>query len=91
MSHHVINPSPDQVRAVLREIWDPIGVADMAGPRDEYDAYIDGIRQLLINGATVPDLTAHLVGIEQDQMGLRPDPAIARRAGEALLALNSRR
>ena len=88
MSHHVIIPERDQVRAVRREIWDPIGVADMAGAWDEYDAYIDGIRSLLATGATIPDLTAHLIGIEQDQMGLRPGPDIARRAAEALLALS---
>lgn len=52
-----------EIRDVLIDIWDPIGVKDFA-PRDEYDSYIGKIYGLLRGGATDQQIAAELLGIE---------------------------
>jgi hypothetical protein len=64
-----------QVRAaigkILWEQWDPIGVNDESAARDEYDAYVGGIHNLLINNSSDEELMRHLLHLEQINMGLR--------------------
>ena len=37
-----------QIRRVLLDVWDPIGVKDEANAQDEYDAYIGDIYEILV-------------------------------------------
>ena len=39
------------IRTVLMEHWDPIGVSEMPEAADEYDSYIPNIKALLRAGA----------------------------------------
>lgn len=58
-----------RIGEVLHYIWDPIGVADQPGARDEYDSYIPYVkgfaiaddRQGLIN--YLDRIAAHTIGI----------------------------
>lgn len=77
----------EQVRRVLRDIWDPIGLgAD--GPADEYDSYVPGlIAPVQGTRASEPEIIAHLLRIEVEMMGLAPAIAPATRAARALLGL----
>ena len=59
----------DQIRTVLNEAWDPIGVA--ADVDDEYDSYIAGIYSLLQGDASEEILAQHLKSIEVEQMEYR--------------------
>ena len=59
----------DNIRGVLFDEWDPIGVNDYA-PRDEYDAYIGGIYRLLGDGTDAEALVRHLRSLEIEQMGI---------------------
>ena len=66
-----------QIRRILLEDWDPIGVADVPEAQNEYDGYVGGLYRLLAEGAPPPAVAAHLAGLEGDQMGL-PSSAAAR-------------
>ena len=57
-----------QIRSVLNEAWDPIGVA--ADAPDEYDSYIGGLYGLLQRETVDDVIVAHLRRIETEHMGL---------------------
>ena len=69
----------------LRELllrWDPIGVVrEPDWPQDEYDAFIEPIRERLRQGAGEAELTGFLEGAVREHLGLEPD-----REREAALA-----
>lgn len=47
---------------VFVEIWDPIGVMDdPTWPRDEYDAYIGGMFELLTSHASNDEISQYLI------------------------------
>ena len=50
--------------------WDPIGVKDTPQAADEYDNYIDGVRELLRHRAADGELSEYLIRIETERMGL---------------------
>jgi hypothetical protein len=50
-----------QIRRVFNEVWDPIGVMkDPEWPRDEYNAYIGGMFELLTSNATDQEIDDYL-------------------------------
>lgn len=59
-----------EIKKLLYEVWDPIGINEAGGPRDEYDAYAPAIYQLLKRGATLEEIAQHLENIAQQRMGL---------------------
>ena len=59
-----------QIRTVLLNVWDPIGVQNEPNAQDEYDGYIGEIYSLLIRKATDQEITDRLLYIVQDAMGL---------------------
>jgi hypothetical protein len=58
----------DQIRSVLNDSWDPIGVA--GNVRDEYDGYIADLYTLLQLEKSDEPIIQHLRRIEADRMGL---------------------
>ncbi len=62
----------DQIRTILNNDWDPIGVAQVDD--DEYDGYIAGILTFLVRGAAIDGLAEHLRSIEVERMGLGGSP-----------------
>jgi hypothetical protein len=59
-----------QIRHVLLEVWDPIGVKDEPNAQDEYDGYLGGVYQLLVEGASDDSIADHLWRIVTENMGL---------------------
>lgn len=57
----------EAIREVLFTVWDPIGVKG-ASLRDEYDAYIGGIDELLKSGKGDGPLRQYLVWVETEYM-----------------------
>ncbi len=50
-----------EIRKVFVETWDPIGVMDdPTWPRDEYDAYIGGMFELLTSRASDEEISRYL-------------------------------
>ena len=58
------------IRQVLMEIWDPIGVKDVRNAQDEYDSYISGIYGLLTGEVPDSQIAEHLLGIVRETMGM---------------------
>jgi hypothetical protein len=58
------------IRDILIRDWDPIGVRELRGAEDEYDAYVMPIYQLLRQSPSEAALTDHLYQIETKHMGL---------------------
>jgi hypothetical protein len=73
------------VDEILYYLWDPIGVANSAGPRDEYRMYVPKVFELVIL-ADGPTLLAYLLSVERDGMGLAGNSASAQQIAELLLA-----
>jgi hypothetical protein len=59
-----------QIRRVLLEVWDPIGVKNAPNAQDEYDGYLGGIYELLVRGAPDETIEDHLWRIVAGNMGL---------------------
>ena len=60
----------EDIRRVLMEIWDPIGVKDEPNAKNEYDSYVGKIYTLLANRTTDDQIVEHLLGIVCETMGL---------------------
>jgi hypothetical protein len=62
-----------EIRSVLMDVWDPIGVKNVGAARDEYDRYIGRIYGLLRRSSD-EEIAAELLRIEREEMGMS-DPA----------------
>jgi len=75
------------VRDVLWDNWDPIGMGREYLPADEYDSYIEPICSILVDPKATPsDLIAYLSWAESG-MNLAPDLRRIKRAADCLLAM----
>ena len=79
----------ESVKRVLIKDWDPIGVRSVPQAQDEYDGYAGSIVKMLAAGATVSDLSKHLLEIETKSMGLAGHRERAFAAAQKLCALHS--
>ena len=59
-----------QIRHVLLDVWDPIGVKDEPYAQDEYDGYIGELYELLLSRAPDEALVDYLCWATNDRMGL---------------------
>jgi len=59
-----------QIRHILLQSWDPIGIRDEPNAQDEYDGYIGKLYELLVRGAAYSEVVEYLYWAEHDQMGL---------------------
>ena len=58
-----------ELRRLLMEQWDPIGVKGAPEAADEYDGYRGGVMKLLREGASAERIAEHLAQMEQTRMG----------------------
>ncbi len=58
------------IRHVLLDVWDPIGVKDVPEAQDEYDCCLDSLFHLLTTGATDDQIAEHLWKEGTEHMGL---------------------
>jgi hypothetical protein len=59
-----------EIRHVLMDVWDPIGIKDERNAQDEYDSYLGGVYELLVSGAADEDIADHLWRIATERMDL---------------------
>lgn len=59
-----------EIRLVLLDVWDPIGVADEPNAQDEYDCCLGGLFRLLTTGAADDQIAEYLSQQEIEHMGL---------------------
>jgi hypothetical protein len=62
----------NEIRRILLQYWDPIGIKDEPLAQDEYDAYLGSICELLLRGATDEDVSNHLWKIIEEQISVHP-------------------
>jgi hypothetical protein len=58
-----------EIRRVLLDVWDPIGIRDEPNAHDEYDSYVGKLFDLMTSNAPDSELTEHLYWAAHDQMG----------------------
>ena len=76
-----------EIRRVLLQYWDPIGIRDEPNAQDEYDAYLGGIYELLVRGATDHEITNHLWRIIEESIELHPQSGATERTVRELRAI----
>ena len=59
-----------EIRRVLLEVWDPIGVRDVPQAQDEYDCCLGEIFRLLTTGGTDDQIADYLWQQASEHMGL---------------------
>jgi hypothetical protein len=74
-----------QIRHVLLDVWDPIGIKDEPNAQDEYDGYIGRLYELLAGNATDAELSKYLYWVAHDQMGFEEAKASDMQATVAAL------
>jgi hypothetical protein len=70
-----------ELRRILMDEWDPIGVRGVAEAADEYDSYLPELVGRLRDGATDEEIAGYLTWIEEDRMGLGRSSAARERNG----------
>ena len=76
-----------EIRHVLLDVWDPIGVKDEPNAQDEYDGYVGVIFDSLSGGATDEQLADRLLYFVSDRMGLKATPEKMTATVRALRAI----
>ena len=59
------------LRSVLMNEWDPIGIRRVPECWNEYDRYLKRVATLIHEGSTDQRLFSYLNWVEKDQMGVR--------------------
>jgi hypothetical protein len=59
-----------EIRGVLLNVWDPIGVRHAISAQDEYDLYLGDIFELLTQGKSDDNIAEYLYWVVNDRMGL---------------------
>jgi hypothetical protein len=72
-----------ELRRLVMESWDPIGVSGAPQAVDEYDDYLGPIAQRLREGAS-PEQIADYLATVRESMGLGPDEQADLHASERI-------
>ena len=78
------------IRTILMEHWDPIGVCGEPHATDEYDNYIPKIKALLKEQASAKVLMDYLDWIVSERMGFTSQREKGRPAATHLLTLSGK-
>jgi hypothetical protein len=62
----------NEIREILLEFWDPIGIQDEPLARDEYEMHIGGTFGLLERNANDKDLSSHPSKIIEERVQVHP-------------------
>jgi hypothetical protein len=76
-----------EIRRVLLQCWDPIGIREEPNAQDEYDGYLGGVYELLVGGASDKEIADHLGRIVEERMSLHPQGEATERTVRALRAI----
>jgi hypothetical protein len=58
-----------QIRHLLLNVWDPIGIRNEPKAQDEYDGYIGRLYELLVSRVPDTELIDYLHWVAHDRMG----------------------
>jgi hypothetical protein len=71
-----------ELRALLMEHWDPIGVADVSEAADEYDTYVGHVGRMLREGKPAGEISGYLRYVRTVLIGLGGWPEMDAREPE---------
>jgi hypothetical protein len=74
----------DDIRQVLVKIWDPIGIKDEPHAQDEYDGYIGGVYDLLLNHQSDREIEDYLWKIIEERIHVHPQKGATQATVKAL-------
>ena len=77
-------PTFDEIRKILVQDWDPIGVGDTTEGFDEYESYIGTVRKLSAEIDPKAEIKKYLCSVEIE-LGLSPNRARAERVAQKLI------
>jgi len=72
------------IRRVLMQVWDPIGVKDEPNAQDEYDSYLGNVYELLVGGVSDDRIAEYLRSVVTERIEL---PAKIEDMTETVVAL----
>jgi hypothetical protein len=78
LDKHESRPTRTEIREVLFEVWDPIGVKHEANAEDEYDCCVGPLFSLLTSGATDDQISEYLSSRAVEHMGVNPERETTR-------------
>lgn len=76
-----------QIKNVLMQDWDPIGVQAVPEAQDEYDSYVPTIYSMLISRKPINEVLEYLLWLEGEHMGLTVDRQRTQFITEKLVGL----
>jgi hypothetical protein len=76
-----------QIKYLLLNEWDPIGVKEFPEGDDEYDMYIPNLYRMVISGKHASEIYKYLIWVESDHIGLPADRQLTMSISEKLSAL----
>ena len=62
----------EEIREILLNSWDPIGIKNEPQARDEYDSYIGGVYKLLKKGSSDEEIASYLWRVIEDRIQVHP-------------------
>lgn len=74
------------IRRVLMQNWDPVGIAEVPEAHDEYDSYVPVLERKIEQLRSADDIARFLLSAEQD-MGIELNPVRALDVAERLLRI----
>ena len=76
------------VREVLMQEWDPIGVCGVPEAQDEYDRYVGEVYVMLMDHrASTAEVAVYLLDTTINYMGLSPRPELTERSARTAATL----
>ena len=72
------------IRQALVKIWDPIGIKDEPHAQDEYDSYIGGVYDLLLNHRSDREIEDYLWKIIEERIHVHPQKGATQATVRAL-------
>ena len=78
-----------QIRIILMESWDPIGISGEPNAANEYDSYIPKVEALIRARASIDTVMDYLDRIASERMGFTSQRELERPAAERIIRLSS--
>jgi hypothetical protein len=76
-----------EIRNVFMDVWDPIGVRNLATRRNEYDLYIGMVYEMLTGRCSDEEILDRLLWIERERMEIPSPGSNIKRTVAALRAI----
>ncbi|AHI05239.1 hypothetical protein BDW_03655 [Bdellovibrio bacteriovorus W] len=77
-----------EVKKILLNDWDPIGIKNNPNAKAEYDQYALRIVGMLYSGTTRTELAKYLDSVVTDDFGLSANKSLSHTVSEKLMAVN---